>query len=126
MRVSNGNDNSNKRRISIRRIRQLGYKKLKFPSNIKRTQSLEFITRRPEDKVPERGTDGAAGYDLFYNDDDDITIDPGNQQLIPLGICMAIPVGYYGRIADRSSMASKHRIITHAGVIDDDYVMFCY
>lgn len=34
---------------------------------------------------------------------------------------MAIPEGYYGRIAPRSGLACKHFIDVGAGVIDSDY-----
>lgn len=34
---------------------------------------------------------------------------------------MAIPSGYYGRVAPRSGLAVKHFIDVGAGVIDEDY-----
>jgi dUTP pyrophosphatase len=36
-------------------------------------------------------------------------------------IAMAIPPGYYGRVAPRSGLAVKHHIDVGAGVIDADY-----
>lgn len=41
--------------------------------------------------------------------------------LIPTDISMAIPSGYYGRVAPRSGLAVKHFIDVGAGVIDEDY-----
>ncbi len=34
---------------------------------------------------------------------------------------MAIPKGYYGRVAPRSGLACKHFIDVGAGVVDSDY-----
>lgn len=41
--------------------------------------------------------------------------------LVPTGISVAIPPGYYGRIAPRSGLALKNSIDVGAGVIDGDY-----
>jgi len=38
-----------------------------------------------------------------------------------MGIAMGLPYNTYGRIAPRSSLAVKHRLMTNAGVIDSDY-----
>jgi dUTP pyrophosphatase len=43
-----------------------------------------------------------------------------NRKLVPTGVAMAIPVGYYGRIAPRSGLACKG-ITVDAGVIDAPY-----
>ena len=69
--------------------------------------------------VPSRGTEAAAGYDL-YNPED--TFIPANSQLlIPIGIAMAIPDGWVGQINPRSSVASKRNLRIGARVIDSDY-----
>lgn len=79
--------------------------------------SLPVQLLHPDAKAPTRGTSGSAGYDLYAIADQDLT--PG-LNTIKLGIALAIPVGCYGRIADRSSMALKSLHI-FAGVIDSDY-----
>jgi len=45
--------------------------------------------------------------------------DPAHR--ISTGIAVAIPPGYYGRLAPRSGLAFKHGIDVLAGVIDSDY-----
>jgi len=69
--------------------------------------------------APTRGSAGAAGYDLYANEA--VTI--GDTEFTPVntGVSVAIPPGYYGRIAPRSGLAAKHGIIIGGGVIDEDY-----
>ena len=69
--------------------------------------------------APKRGSDLAAGYDLFSNEA--MIIEPGNRSLVCTGIKMAIPEGHYGRIAPRSGLACKFGIDVGAGVVDADY-----
>ncbi|RFU29674.1 hypothetical protein B7463_g6653, partial [Scytalidium lignicola] len=70
-------------------------------------------------KLPTRGSEFAAGYDIYASKD---TIVPARGKvLVDTDISMAVPDGTYGRIAPRSGLASKHHIDTGAGVIDADY-----
>ena len=69
--------------------------------------------------LPIKGSEQAAGYDLFASSD---TLIPARGKgLVSTGISMAIPVGNYGRIAPRSGLAAKNFIDVGAGVIDSDY-----
>ena len=68
--------------------------------------------------VPKKGTYGSAGYDLYASEE--CFIPAKGKAIVKTGIAMAIPYGYYGRVAPRSSMAVKHTDIG-AGVIDSDY-----
>jgi len=61
----------------------------------------------------------AAGLDLYVLED--LTIPPGARTLGRTGLAVAIPEGYYGRVAPRSGLASKHGLDVLAGVIDADY-----
>ncbi|RKP05239.1 dUTPase-like protein [Thamnocephalis sphaerospora] len=70
-------------------------------------------------KLPQRATANAAGYDLFAARD--VQIPSKEQRLIPTDIAVEFPPGVYGRIAPRSSLAAKHALTVHAGVIDADY-----
>jgi dUTP pyrophosphatase len=70
-------------------------------------------------KPPTKGSEFAAGYDLYCNEKGRIGI--GRRQLISTGICVAIPPGHYGRIAPRSGLAVKMGIDVSAGVVDEDY-----
>jgi dUTP pyrophosphatase len=69
--------------------------------------------------IPTQGTIYAAGYDLFAAEDAIVVC--GSRKLIKTNISMAIPSGYYGRIAPRSGLAYKNGIDVLAGVIDSDY-----
>lgn len=73
----------------------------------------------PEAVIPSRGSSGAVGYDLYSVSD--AVILPQERLMIPTGITLKIPPGYYGRIAPRSGYSYKHGIDVLAGVIDPDY-----
>lgn len=83
------------------------------------TMSL-LVQRLSEDaRLPTRGSEHAAGYDLYASKD--YIIEAGGKGMVPLDIAVAIPEGHYGRVAPRSSLASKHAIDVGAGVVDCDY-----
>ena len=69
-------------------------------------------------QAPTRGSDEAAGYDLYSYESE--TVVPKQIKLIDIGISIRVPEGTYGRIAPRSSV-SKKGILINAGVIDRDY-----
>lgn len=70
-------------------------------------------------RLPQRSSAMAAGADLFCAEP--CTIAPGSRHLIPTGIAIEIPAGYYGRVAPRSGLAVRSGIDVMAGVIDADY-----
>lgn len=70
-------------------------------------------------QLPLRGSTWAAGADLHCVEA--FTLKPGERRAIPTGLALAIPTGFYGRIAPRSGWAAKHGIDTLAGIIDADY-----
>ena len=69
--------------------------------------------------VPSRNSAGDAGYDLYAIGHD--VIKPRERQLVPTGISISIPRGYYGRVAPRSGLALRDGIDVLAGVIDAGY-----
>jgi len=69
--------------------------------------------------APTRGSNLAAGYDLYSTEE--YVIEAQDKCLCDTGLKIALPTGYYGRIAPRSGLASKHFIDTGAGVVDEDY-----
>lgn len=81
---------------------------------------MEFEVVSDGAKIPVRATSGSAGYDLFALESRTITGGEGSV-LVPTGIAVKIPPGYYGRIAPRSGLALKQHIAVNAGVIDADY-----
>ncbi|MBP5266548.1 MAG: dUTP diphosphatase [Lachnospiraceae bacterium] len=74
-------------------------------------------------KVPERGSDYAAGYDLFADITGACTIEPGETKMIGTGIAIAVPEGYFGGIFARSGLSCKEglRPANCVGVVDADY-----
>ncbi len=78
----------------------------------------------PNAKIPTRGSDQAAGYDLYAClDTEKITISAHQTVKVPTGLSMAIPEGYFGAIFARSGLAAKQglRPANCVGVIDSDY-----
>lgn len=69
--------------------------------------------------IPSKGSAGAAGYDLYTTESYELK--PGERKAFKTDIAMAIPDGFYGRVAPRSGLAVKHGIDVLAGVIDSDY-----
>ena len=70
-------------------------------------------------KLPVRGTEGAAGYDLSAAQP--AVVPAYGKCLVQTGLQVALPSGCYGRIAPRSGLAVKRSIDVGAGVIDADY-----
>ena len=74
-------------------------------------------------KIPERGSDYAAGYDLFANISENVEVLPHETKLIGTGISCAVPEGYFGGVFARSGLSSKEglRPANCVGVVDSDY-----
>ncbi len=70
-------------------------------------------------RIPSQATWYDAGYDLYATQN--CCIQPGQRQLCKTNIAVAIPQGYYGRIAPRSGLAYKAGIDVLAWVIDAWY-----
>lgn len=69
--------------------------------------------------IPTRGSEQAAGYDLYSTDN--AVIKSGTIAKLGTGIAMCIPDGYVGLIWERSKLASRYGIQVMGGVIDSDY-----
>lgn len=80
---------------------------------------LQFKRLQPKSILPTRGTPQSAGLDLHCIED--LRIEAGTRVSAHTGLSVAIPEGFYGRIAPRSGLAVKHGIDVLAGVIDCDY-----
>ena len=76
-------------------------------------------------RIPHRGSDFAAGYDLYAAPAESaaVTIAPHATAMIGTGLAAAIPAGYFGGIFARSGLASKQglRPANCVGVVDADY-----
>ena len=80
---------------------------------------LPFVKMSANVVTPTRATEGSVGLD-FYSPAD-YMIPRHSQFLIPTQIKLQIPLGYYGRLASKSSLAVLHQLHVGAGVIDQDY-----
>jgi dUTP pyrophosphatase len=81
--------------------------------------SLSFKKLDPDAVLPTRGSPSSAGLDLYSIEA--VNLDRGERRLIRTGLAVAIPEGFYGRVAPRSGMAVQKGIDVLAGVIDADY-----
>lgn len=74
-------------------------------------------------KTPTRGSEHAAGYDMYADVKEDVQIKPHATVKIGTGLTMEIPDGYFGAIFARSGLAAKEglRPANCVGVCDSDY-----
>ena len=71
--------------------------------------------------LPERMSEGAAGYDVRYCGEKPLVVPPMGRALAGTGIAVACPEGTYARVAPRSGLALRSGIAVGAGVVDADY-----
>ena len=100
----------------LRFARELGWRMIK--RLLSKEESLKVVRLNDQASLPVRGSQDAAGWDLASSVQ--VTIQPGERRLVPLGLSLEIPSGCYGRIAPRSSMALRGVDIA-GGVVDADY-----
>lgn len=82
-------------------------------------KELSFKRLDQRATLPTRGSNSSAGLDLYSIES--VTIEPHQRALVSTGLAVAIPEGYYGRVAPRSGLAVKQGLDVLAGVIDADY-----
>lgn len=80
---------------------------------------FKVIKKNTEAILPIRGSQGAAGYDLYSVENHVIL--PGQRAVISTGLSFVLPDGVYGRVAPRSGLAVKNGLNVGAGVVDSDY-----
>ena len=83
------------------------------------TDTLKVKLLADNAKLPLRGSDRSAGYDLHAAEAQ--VVPSKGKMLVNTKIAIALPKGTYGRIVPRSGLAAKHMIDVGAGVIDEDY-----
>ncbi|MGP1276394.1 MAG: dUTP diphosphatase [Caulobacterales bacterium] len=75
--------------------------------------------------LPRYQTPGSAGMDLpaALPDDAPVVLQPGEWQLIPTGLAIALPEGYEAQVRPRSGLAAKFGIscVNTPGTVDADY-----
>lgn len=83
------------------------------------TETLYFKKLDSRATLPVRGSRAAAGLDLYSIET--VSLEPGQRAIARTGLAVAIPEGFYGRLAPRSGLATKKGLDVLAGVIDADY-----
>ena len=69
--------------------------------------------------IPTRAHSSDAGHDLYSVEE--CRLKPLERKLVKTGIKIAVPEGFYGRVAPRSGLALKKGVDVMAGVIDSSY-----
>lgn len=77
----------------------------------------------PKAQLPEKGSRLSAGFDLHACLDEPVEVRPEGTVMIPTGLAIAPPSGYFGAIFARSGLATKQglRPANCVGVCDEDY-----
>ena len=85
--------------------------------------NLKIKMLDPNAILPTRGSEKAAGWDLYANLDAPVVIAPGRVAKISSGIAIELPEGTFGGIFARSGLSTKKglRPANCVGVIDEDY-----
>lgn len=81
-------------------------------------ESLEVLRVSPEAVLPTRAHPEDAGMDLYALED--VILGARQGRMARTGIAMAIPQGFVGMIADRSSLGKKG-VKTAGGIVDAGY-----
>ena len=113
---------SAQKRAFLKRLLGLSYNAMSQVEGIsKRTIGVPIEFCRENAKMPTYAHASDAGMDVYATED--ITINPGETKLIPLGIKVALPLGYELQVRPRSgrSLNSKLRIANAPGTIDAGY-----
>ena len=85
--------------------------------------NINITKLSPSAKLPDRGSEYAAGYDLFADINEEVKIAPHQTLMVGTGLAMEIPEGYFGGIFARSGLSAKEglRPANCVGVVDSDY-----
>lgn len=73
--------------------------------------------------LPAYATDFSAGVDLYAATQGPVSIAPHKREIIPTGICIALPPDHEAQIRSRSGLAAKSGVfvLNSPGTIDADY-----
>lgn len=91
--------------------------------NISNILDLQVKKLKENAKLPQRGSDYAAGYDLFACVDKTVVVPSHSTVKIGTGLSFALPSGVFGAIFARSGLSTKNglRPANCVGVCDEDY-----
>ena len=86
---------------------------------------VKFAKLHKDAKIPTKGSEQAAGYDLYAVIDDttSVEIQPHATVKVGTGLSVQPPTGYFGAIFPRSGLSTKQglRPANCVGVCDEDY-----
>ena len=86
---------------------------------------VKYTKLREDAITPTRGSEKAAGYDLYANikGNDSITINPGETVVIGTGLSFELPDNTFAAIFARSGLSTKSGLApaNKVGVCDSDY-----
>ena len=87
------------------------------------TKKLKFKKIKSNATIPTRGSEEAAGVDLYACINSPVTIYPDETYVIGSGIAFEPPKGYFGAVVPRSSVGIKRNLTlpNNVGIIDNDY-----
>lgn len=80
---------------------------------------VEYRLLSNKARVPTKATPGSVGYDLYSAES--VKIEPGTCAKISTDLTLTFPPNCYGRIADRSGIATNFHLHVLGGVVDPDY-----
>src|ERR1041384_2674552 len=89
---------------------------MKMPTTL---TTLRFKQLDPRATLPKRGSVLFRSLDVCSIEE--ISLGPKQRVMVRTGLAVAVPLGFYGRVAPRSGLAAKHGLDVLAGVIDSDY-----
>ncbi|NNF70322.1 MAG: dUTP diphosphatase [Acidimicrobiia bacterium] len=71
--------------------------------------------------APERSHPGDGAVDLRSRED--VRLDPGERQMVPTGVAVAIPDGHAGLVVPRSGLAAREglSVVNGPGLVDSGY-----
>ena len=87
------------------------------------TVTIQRLPGTEDLPLPRYMTEHAAGLDVFAAVGQEVSIFPGQREMIPTGLAIALPEGYEAQIRPRSGIAWKHGVtlVNAPGTIDADY-----
>jgi len=68
---------------------------------------VKRLNNNPDLPLPSYQSDGSSGLDLRAAVNKDLTLQPGNIELIPIGLSISLPEGYEAQIRPRSGLALR-------------------
>lgn len=83
---------------------------------------VKRLEANPDLPLPERATEGAAGYDV-RSADPDFVLAPGERRAVGTGLVLELPPGLECQVRPRSGLALRHGVTlpNAPGTIDPDY-----